>query len=342
METPPGKVIRSLRQALDMTQAEFARAAGWSASTISSWERGTTQPSRLAFKTVLAFAEERGVRYQPAKDPGAATGALAPTPGAANLPTLRLGSRLPVPLPAACDARDAGRAESFGSRRWTDVAADGPDALGVYEIPSSVDTRTASFDAHVGTFESPAAAAARPDWSIDARLRVEIGAGRGWARRAASVGAVVLALAVGAGVGALLRSGGAVSRVAAAPSTEPMPPPAESAPAPAPAVPVEALALAAAPPLGPAPYAAPMADDAPATRAALRPMPSPYSARLESIVALDGTRRATFRVGDRSIALVEGDQLGGRTVALIGNDEVTLVGGGVAARVRLGFETPLE
>jgi transcriptional regulator with XRE-family HTH domain len=36
----PGKVIRSLRQALHMTQAEFARAAGWSASTISSWERG--------------------------------------------------------------------------------------------------------------------------------------------------------------------------------------------------------------------------------------------------------------------------------------------------------------
>jgi DNA-binding transcriptional regulator YiaG len=34
METPPGKVIRSLRQALDMTQAEFARAAGWSTSTI--------------------------------------------------------------------------------------------------------------------------------------------------------------------------------------------------------------------------------------------------------------------------------------------------------------------
>jgi hypothetical protein len=31
--------------------------------------------------------------------------------------------------------------------------------------------------------------------------------------------------------------------------------------------------------------------------------------------------------------LVEGDEIGGRSVALIGNDEVTLVGGGVAARV---------
>jgi DNA-binding transcriptional regulator YiaG len=52
METAPGKVIRSLRQALDMTQAEFARTAGWSTSTISSWERGTAKPSRLAFKLV--------------------------------------------------------------------------------------------------------------------------------------------------------------------------------------------------------------------------------------------------------------------------------------------------
>src|SRR6266704_3371750 len=65
MEPAPGQVIRSLRQALEMSQAEFARAAGWSPSTISSWERGRATPSRLAFKTILAFAEERGVRYRP-------------------------------------------------------------------------------------------------------------------------------------------------------------------------------------------------------------------------------------------------------------------------------------
>ncbi len=78
MATPPGKVIRSLRQALDMTQAEFARASGWSASTISSWERGRATPSRLAFKTILAFAEERGVRYRPA------TKALVPLSASAS------------------------------------------------------------------------------------------------------------------------------------------------------------------------------------------------------------------------------------------------------------------
>jgi transcriptional regulator with XRE-family HTH domain len=123
METPPGKVIRSLRQALDMTQAEFARAAGWSASTISSWERGSTQPSRIAFKTILAFAEERAY-------PLSAQGRRRRRPDAEpqepeTLPVLRLGSRLPPP---PLVARDSGREESFGSRRWTDLATYDLDA----------------------------------------------------------------------------------------------------------------------------------------------------------------------------------------------------------------------
>jgi hypothetical protein len=66
-------------------------------------------------------------------------------------------------------------------------------------------------------------------------------------------------------------------------------------------------------------------------------------ARLESIVSLDGVRRASFRVGDRTIALVEGDQLGARAVAKIANEDVTLVGGdGGSRRIPLGFETPLD
>ena len=56
METSPGRVIRMLREGLDMSQAEFARALDWSPSTISAWERGRAQPSRLAFKVILAFA----------------------------------------------------------------------------------------------------------------------------------------------------------------------------------------------------------------------------------------------------------------------------------------------
>lgn len=48
-----------------MTQGEFARALGWAPSTISRWERGDATPNRLAVKTILAFAEERKVRYRP-------------------------------------------------------------------------------------------------------------------------------------------------------------------------------------------------------------------------------------------------------------------------------------
>jgi hypothetical protein len=71
-------------------------------------------------------------------------------------------------------------------------------------------------------------------------------------------------------------------------------------------------------------------------------MPPPSYARLESIVSLDGVRRATFRMGDRSIALVEGDAIGGRAVGEIANSEVMLVGEGAPKRVRLGAEIPVE
>jgi hypothetical protein len=104
-----------------------------------------------------------------------------------------------------------------------------------------------------------------------------------------------------------------------------------------------ALTALAAPALGQPPFAAAVAPEPATAPPAAKPeMPAPSMARLESIVALDGVRRASFRVGDRSISLVEGDEIGGRSVALIGNNEVTLVGGGVAARVRLGFDAPLE
>ncbi len=317
-----------------MTQAELARAAGWSASTISSWERGTTQPSRLAFKTLLAFAEERGVRWRPKGDGGTAAGG-AP----ADLPTLRLGSRLPAP---PLVARGAGRAESFGSRRWTDVATSVGETIDLdaelEDAAAVVAARAAAFDARVATYE-----AARPEWHLDARLRLEIGADARWLRRTAALGALAAALAVGTAAGTLWRS----ARPATAPVVDAAPASAAALtsgaiadPAPAP-VDELALAAAAAPAPGPAPYAGPPDLAAPPASAA-RPMPAPMRARLEAIVALDGARRATFRVGDRSVALAEGDEIGGRAVALIGDEEVTLVGGGIASRVRLGFEAPLE
>lgn len=331
MATAPGKVIRSLRQALDMSQAEFARAAGYSASTISSWERGSTRPSRLAFKTILAFAEERGVRYRPTgASPGAPTAASPALPAPTSaLPTIRLGSHLP-PMPTPVVAREPVREESFGSRRWTDVAASG---VVVDVSPSAaVGVRTATFDARLAAVES-----ARPEWAFDAHLRLELGRGTAWSKRASVLAAVLVAVAIGAGAGTMLRGRAAPRSIEGEHATV-----ASSAPA-APRVPIHAddLALAAdaTTTLGVAPYAAGVV--APSV-AAVAPMPPTSRARLESIVALDGTRRATFRVGDRSITLVEGDDLGGRTLTLIGNDEVALVGGGVATRVRLGFDAPLD
>lgn len=319
METPPGKVIRSLRQALDMTQAEFAHAAGWSTSTISSWERGTTQPSRLAFKTILAFAEERGVRYQPKAD-----GAVTTT---GNLPVLRLGSRLPAP-PVTLDAEGsfppgtAEREESFGSRRWTEVAASRPTV--------EIAARGASI-------------AERPEWHVEARLQVRVGTSGERLRRTGYVAASLMALVIGVGAGAWLRSGVGSNT---APRTAERPPIQEPVSAPraakAPPVEVDELALTAfavAPAAGP-----PLAADQPA-EIAIAPvpaMPPPSYARLESIVSLDGIRRATFRMGDRSIALVEGDAIGRRAVGEIANSEVMLVGEGAPKRVRLGAEIPVD
>lgn len=102
METPPGQVIRTLREALQMSQAELARALDWSASTISSWERGRAEPSRLAFKIILAFAEERGVRYR--EKP--VTQALVPV------------GRAPVALPAIVP-RERFVAVSADRPRWS-------------------------------------------------------------------------------------------------------------------------------------------------------------------------------------------------------------------------------
>jgi transcriptional regulator with XRE-family HTH domain len=318
VDTAPGKVIRSLRQALDMTQAEFARAAGWSASTISSWERGTAKPSRVAFKTILAFAEERGVRYTEG-------GATATNDDAAsgNLPVLRLKSRVEPPI----EVLDAGRGSplgSFGSRRWTEVAASRPAVFAGQTVPL----------------------AERPEWQIDARLQIRVGKGGERWRRTGYVAASLIALAIGAGAGVLIRTGlhgnATPATNVAEPAVAPEAPAEAIAPEPAVevdklAVDVNELALAA---VGAPPYAA--GEPAAAPAAAVASMPAPAFARLESIVVLDGVKRATFRVGDRSIALVEGDQLGGRTVVAIANRDVELAGGGVQRRVRLGSETPLQ
>jgi hypothetical protein len=251
--------------------------------------------------------------------------AAAPN-GGGTLPVMRLSSRLPASVLA--------REESFGSRRWTDVAANA--------APAPFQARAASLGE-------------RPEWQVEAHLRLNIGSGHERLRRTGYVAASLAALVIGLGAGVLLRTGvGSGPARSTAPASNvgrsvpseaahaPLPSAADGAAHAAPAVEVDELALAAlAVPLPGPPIASGQAALA-EPQAPVRDMPAPMLARLESIVALDGVRRASFRVGDRSIALVEGDEIGGRAVVAIANDEVTLAGGGTQRRVRLGFETPLE
>jgi transcriptional regulator with XRE-family HTH domain len=65
MHSQAQDIIRTIREGLGMSRAEFARALGWSATTISRWESGKAQPNRLSLKIILAFGEERGVRWRP-------------------------------------------------------------------------------------------------------------------------------------------------------------------------------------------------------------------------------------------------------------------------------------
>ena len=128
METPPGQVIRTLREALQMSQAEFARALDWSPSTISAWERGRAEPNRLAFKVILAFAEGRGVRYRPR----AATRSLAPV---AREPIALAAPAVPALLP-----RERFVTVTADRPRWSAEATfrvSRPAAAGERRIPGS-------------------------------------------------------------------------------------------------------------------------------------------------------------------------------------------------------------
>ncbi|MSP74388.1 MAG: XRE family transcriptional regulator [Myxococcales bacterium] len=59
--------IRSLREALKLTQEEFARERGVSFTTVSRWENGHGKPSRLARRQLEELAARLGGRVA---DPG--------------------------------------------------------------------------------------------------------------------------------------------------------------------------------------------------------------------------------------------------------------------------------
>jgi transcriptional regulator with XRE-family HTH domain len=89
MQGEASKIIRTIRQGLDMSQAEFAKALGWGTSTISRWESGKAEPNRLAMKIILAFGEERGIRYRPRTKALPAPAQSAPALPAVAVPLAR-------------------------------------------------------------------------------------------------------------------------------------------------------------------------------------------------------------------------------------------------------------
>jgi transcriptional regulator with XRE-family HTH domain len=228
MDADPGHVIRALRLALDMSQAQFARAAGWSPSTISSWERGRAKPSRLAFKTILAFAEERGVRYRPR----ATTTALVPMPGTPTPGSAATGdpSSPPGPRPAL-----------------RPLVYPEPPFAGASVPPPATDHRPP------------------PRWSAEARFRVTLGARREPARSGPPRGLVevgIVALAFAAALALhdpvhrlLHRAAPAAAATAAAVA----PASARHAPQPAPPAPAVVTSDPVPAPAGPAAAAAPVA-----------------------------------------------------------------------------------
>jgi DNA-binding XRE family transcriptional regulator len=65
MKTPPSPgFIRSLRQALDLTQTEFGKSMGVDKLTVSRWERGELRPGKRslrALQRIRASAVRKGI-----------------------------------------------------------------------------------------------------------------------------------------------------------------------------------------------------------------------------------------------------------------------------------------
>ncbi len=54
--------LRTLRDALSLTQEEFANELGVTVSTVNRWENGHGTPSRLASRMIQVYAERKGVK----------------------------------------------------------------------------------------------------------------------------------------------------------------------------------------------------------------------------------------------------------------------------------------
>jgi len=58
-----GDLIKSLRQYMGLTQAEFAQTMGIRQQTVSEWETGTYQPNRASSKHLTLVAQQAGFQW---------------------------------------------------------------------------------------------------------------------------------------------------------------------------------------------------------------------------------------------------------------------------------------
>ena len=56
------KLIKELRDKLDLTQEQLAQKVGVTFSTINNWEKGSRTPHPFLFQRLMEMAEEAGLK----------------------------------------------------------------------------------------------------------------------------------------------------------------------------------------------------------------------------------------------------------------------------------------
>ena len=57
-EKNPAEVVKSLREAMGLTQEQLAAKIGVTVSTVNRWEKGRSKPQPLAMKQINALRSE--------------------------------------------------------------------------------------------------------------------------------------------------------------------------------------------------------------------------------------------------------------------------------------------
>jgi len=123
MEPGPETIVRTIREGVGMSRAEFARALGWAPSTVAKWESGRARPGRLALKIILAFGEERGVRIPARRPPVVVPAVVLPPPAPRTAELVPLRPRPALSPPTVSFRIDPPRWEA---RLQFRVSVDGP------------------------------------------------------------------------------------------------------------------------------------------------------------------------------------------------------------------------